>query len=1261
MTIEKMTKMIGKRGIYFTVDSIIAVSIIFLTLYLVASSYQEEQQEGPTYQKASDLVKVLSSVRVGELNSSYVQALITNGTIVRANNTILEQMGEFWANNQGTIAEEFISSVADGIVSSQFGVSILLDGEEMFLQDKQISEVLISSRKIITGIAKDKPTEGFTSKAFLTSIQEKKNYAYAYFGGFVGQGNITTYLEDIPSTSVVRSLDIEVDSGSSFNLFINNVQCQSTFTPGIGEMTADHWNISACISSLYAGQQNNITLFFDGSINTAYLGGGFVRATYTTDVLDYATEESSQLIMFPKISGIINLYSSFYVPGTLNSMNLSLHYSAISTNVSNNTLYVAIGNKTVAKIKNASGEGWIWLNDSNLSAQLSYAELSEKTVPIRVGFENVSFSSYFFGNADVGLITDVSGSMDWRMNQDGVNGVLRNCNDTTLGNGDTRRISVAKCLDIQFSKDIINTSGNRIGLISFDDTTQSTVALGTNFTVVNQTIGTSVPLTGYNPGGGTCICCGINSAKGLLTAGLGNITLIASRSSNWLFTNKSFYGTPEQDPSGREWYEVGYANESQWTSGASILGATNGFVYTPTITTEMGVDLLGNALDANFWEYGGDVVGPPADFTSNRLNMSGSDYGISGAHDGWDKDQRDGAGPFGNDDDIDYNNISSGRLEFDNNFGGGGNVCSSNDCSAAYGISLNITQGMYDILQSGGSSLLSFSYEWEEVVAGNTFEVSDEVWVKARWTSPSSGQHMLGTNADTGHTGSDGSVEIHAEDDGDNDFSGFYSSDIKQWIEGPGVYYLEIGGKILANDVAEHGTWRFDNVRLLITNSTNNYYLRKHFTVSSLSQVRKGVMNVLSDDYAQVYLNGNLIDTDVLPHSAKYWNRHGKNILGDYFVQGDNVIAVHLTNINNSAKFDLELIGLNDSREKAMIVMSDGQATEDGPCPQSGTPAEEAIEAACQAREDYGITVYAVGFSNSADNDTMRAIAECGDGLFTQSDNTVALQDFYDDVAQSIVSLSRHAQTVELTGELSASVLYGDSYIGINYSPQVSPAQFGEIALNFEEKNFQNCTFNVSIPAGVRVTDAKLTSYSSEHWTDGLMVNGVTVYNLSEYNFDYTALGDPFAIMIPPASLASGNNILSIRTGDSPENSTGCSLNNTFIYSGAVSSSVSYTDVLKTAVGCRWSVETESSILAMDVPLDYAGSKLCSYTSSNISYDGQDGTDVAVYNLLRGLDFDLNGRINIDVSEQDLQIESIFVEQVPSLWGPTIAEVRVWQ
>ena len=190
------------------------------------------------------------------------------------------------------------------------------------------------------------------------------------------------------------------------------------------------------------------------------------------------------------------------------------------------------------------------------------------------------------------------------------------------------------------------------------------------------------------------------------------------------------------------------------------------------------------------------------------------------------------------------------------------------------------------------------------------------------------------------------------------------------------MYYLELGGKLTASQNAEYGWWRFDNIQLKITNKTNHYYFRKHFTMSDLGSAGMGVLNVLYDDSATVYLNGNLILAGQVPELAEYWNTRGVNVPGTYFVSGDNVIAVKLSNSGNSAKFDLELATLNTSRKSAMMVMSDGAANRQCARQGTGSSTQDAVQAACDAKRDYGITVYSVGYSDAADEATMQAIAD---------------------------------------------------------------------------------------------------------------------------------------------------------------------------------------------------------------------------------------------------------------------------------------------
>jgi hypothetical protein len=1470
-----------KKGIFFTIDSLLASGIVIVSILLFTNLYVSEQDNVNVNYASQDLVRVFSYLKVSEINNAVVDNLTSSGDITKLNITILEQIGEFWAEGNTELARNFTESIIEKIIPKNFGFSVLIDDEDIYTRNLTLTRSLISSRKLISGIAKDKPIEGFTSRAFLNSIKEKKYTSYAYLGGFVGQGNITVFIDNIPSGVTILDMGIELDSGGQFNLFINEVQCQAAYIPGSGTMTADYWNITSCAGSIIPGAQNNFSINFVDDVGSSYIGGGSIKVTYLTDEFQLADNDNITIQYFPEIKGIINLFSSFYVPGILEKMNINLHYFAQTSNITN-TLYLTIGNKTILRIENASLEGNITLNDANITPYFDYADLSETTVPIRVGFENVSFISTFEGNADVGLITDISGSMDWRMDNNNA-GTLRNCDDSSFNDSGTRRISVAKCLDKQFAEDIINISGNKVGLIAFESTTEagSLVNPTSNISLINETIGISVPESGYNAGGGTCICCGINSAVSVLIGGAVTQTHIA-KSSSWNYNNNYLLSSPPADGEGDEWNQLNY-DDSSWAKGSAILGATNDFIYAPYVVTELGTNfginityadlwehgddtngapndfssgilnytantfgisagddgwdfdtqdnsgpfgfddnidyneivskelqfdnniggsntcssydcsaaygievaitpemynlvsgggtvtvsfyygwdgndnpfessdevwikaiwdspttgqhylgseqsssggdttfeidrednpdtefsgmhtqeitqwiegsgqyyltiggkLLASASDeygtwyfdniqikiegidlnsyyADFWEHGDDTPGPPLDFSSGILNYTVNTYGFGNGDDGWDFDTQDNSGPFGFDDNIDYNEVSNGVLELDNDIGGSDNTCSSRDCSGAYGIEVNITKEMYDVLQAAGSAVLSFDYEWDG--NDNPFESSDQVWIKSRWTSSVSGANYLGSNLDSGHSGSDTDLEVATADNPDSDFTGTFSQDISNWIEAEGMYYLELGGKLRASASNEYGWFRFDNLKLRISNITNHYYFRKNFSISDISQVKKGILNVLSDDYAKVYLNGVLVDADPASHNAEEWNRRGISVDGSIFQSGTNILAVDILNSDMASKFDIELLSINDSRDKAMMVMTDGQATSGAPCPQSGTPEEQAIEAACDAREDYGITVYAVGYSDSADEATLEAIADCGEGIFEKSDNTSSLLEFYQDVAASIVSASRHSQTIEIEGSLAESILYGDSFLNFTYTPTISLPEFDEIALSFEEKNFKNCTFNISLFKDLRITEAKLTSYSSEHWTDYVRVNNLEVYNLSKYNSDYTILGDPFIVDVPPQILAWGNNSFYMRTGDIPENSTGCSLNNTLIYTGMLKSSVSYSAVLESADGCSWTIETEDSgFISADVPKSYSGPNTCSFSNAQISYNTSDSIDVAVFQLLSNLDFDDNGKININIEEADLDIQSIFVGNVPSLWGPAVVEIRIWE
>lgn len=1289
----------SKKGFLFTLDAFLASIILVGGLLLISQHLLSEAPKEHLEFLSTDMLSALAELKMRDIyitNSTFVDNLTKLSNNTDLNLSVLEQIGTYWATNETTLATNLSEYVLNNILPKNTGIKLTAQGlssgsfgldEVLFNNSWPQPKNLVVGERMITGINKGSPLTGSTSSAYLRRIRDKRTSSFAYFGGFVGQGNITVKLEGIPADvgpEDINKILIELDAVTNFSVIINGAPC-TTLNASTTTMTPERWDITFCNSSIYPGT-NNVTLDFQGDLNKAYIMGGNIRVDYKTDELQQTISMTNKSYLFPEIRGIVNLYDSFYIPGNLTSMTIYLHYLA-DHGVSglNNTFYLTIGNTAVLVDTDSITEQSRILIDVDLLARgLNYSNLGTKTIPLRMGFENLTYESQYLGNSQIMLVTDTSGSMDWKMNwcsdscdwgetcpgipgsgSSACNGFDRNCDDANINDSDTQRLSVAKCLDKQFAQDVLNISGNTLGLVSYDTNTNAdTLSPTTNITRINNVIGTANPQTGYSAGGSTCICCGINSANNQLTAGLQRTVLIANKTS-WKYNN-SFNGAPVNDSNGNAWYEFDFY-DTDWPSGNAVLGHDAGTGGVP-VNTELGSTIVGSeVVYANLWENAGDVAGAPNDFSSGTLNSTANTFGIGGANDGW--DWAGGASAYGFGSQVNFTNIVGGRLNIDIRTGSPArNRCTSYDCSGAYGITVNITPEMIAML-SNGSAVFSFAYEWVSNPTNpfSSYE-TDEVWVKGKWIEPSGTEHWLGSNLDSSHNGGDADPEIYAVENPDQEFSGVTSIDITQWIHSAGLYYLHFGGKLRADDSDEWGNFYFDNVSIRVSNHTDHYYFRKHFTIADTNVARRAFINLLSDDYAKVYVNGNIVFDNQNELNGTYWDKRGIFVDGSNFKTGDNVVAIELINNAASAKLDLELIGVNSSQQGAMLVMTDGQANVECNEQHTHSATQDAIQAACDARQRWGIQVFAVGYSTSADETTLEGIAKCGEGLYAKSDNTSALSDFYNQVVMNIISATIRSQTVVVSGgNLSASNLYGDSFISYSYTPVTEAPTPNEISVEMQSTQFNNCSATVNLPSGIRIMDAKVTSYSGEHWTRTLAVNSQVVYNLTEYNTNYTTLGDPYLIQAPPYLFINGSNTIYIDTGDNASNSTGCSKNNSLIYTALVPSSTARSGVVERTEGCNWTIQFEDDTNSTKViPGNYSGSKKCSYTATNHTladgaYDAEDAYDIAVYSLLKDLDFDDNGKIFVDLDAADIEIVITTVSSVPYLWGPTLIKANVWQ
>ena len=116
----------NKRGAYFfVIDALIAASIIILSLIIIFTSHAIIPEAGPTLRMVEDYTDFLINTRVREFQGVYVQSLVDDGNITDQDNTLLEQLTEFYYYNESGIKNtteimwNFTQEISQGIISEQ--------------------------------------------------------------------------------------------------------------------------------------------------------------------------------------------------------------------------------------------------------------------------------------------------------------------------------------------------------------------------------------------------------------------------------------------------------------------------------------------------------------------------------------------------------------------------------------------------------------------------------------------------------------------------------------------------------------------------------------------------------------------------------------------------------------------------------------------------------------------------------------------------------------------------------------------------------------------------------------------------------------------------------------------------------------------------------------------------------------------------------------------------------------------------------------
>ena len=175
--------------------------------------------------------------------------------------------------------------------------------------------------------------------------------------------------------------------------------------------------------------------------------------------------------------------------------------------------------------------------------------------------------------------------------------------------------------------------------------------------------------------------------------------------------------------------------------------------------------------------------------------------------------------------------------------------------------------------------------------------------------------------------------------------------------------------------------------------------------------------------------------------------------------------------------------------------------------------------------------------------------------------------------------------------------------------------------------------------------------------------NGIDLYRHIEGNSNTDPFIEAFARFgytknVAAGTVVTGKNTFDLQFGSDysikPSISYG---SNVFV----IPNSVDYTSVLGKAEGCTWQVRLDDgSYKIIRVPKDYRGINNCIYNQTHI-YNANDSNQVVALEIFKLLDLDGDGDVDLLISDGDVEVNTISHSKVPSLWGPAIIEIRVWQ
>lgn len=155
--------LVEKRGYFFVLDAVLGLLILVIGVFLITSSYVDVPQPVQVGLLSEDLLAFFSNTKIKDLNNPYVGIggeLWKQGAITDPDNSLLQQIAEFYATNNLDIADKFIQNVSTGIIPPQFRYEVWMNNVIIYpktitiqhTKSRDSTKLLLTSKRLTFGI-----------------------------------------------------------------------------------------------------------------------------------------------------------------------------------------------------------------------------------------------------------------------------------------------------------------------------------------------------------------------------------------------------------------------------------------------------------------------------------------------------------------------------------------------------------------------------------------------------------------------------------------------------------------------------------------------------------------------------------------------------------------------------------------------------------------------------------------------------------------------------------------------------------------------------------------------------------------------------------------------------------------------------------------------------------------------------------------------------------------------------------------------------